>query len=732
MTLLAARPVKPQRHMPAPSSGLLAVVTALPALIVSMALPLIVDELVVAFSVPLAVFVLIGVQALGSRILVQVVVWVGAAAIGVLAAVAGLPVLTFAVVGLFVLGAASTSWLLAQGRWPGLAAAPGGLLLMGALLAGLGRTTEGTVLAGVMVVVLALILLVTGPWAKTDNVRSPVRINMATIAALVALPLVVALTAGPIADRMGAPTVVSITGVKVEEATISGEPPDPFLSVLRWQLGPVEQERPLMTITSDPDAPSSPPVWASFPDYNGFSWTNSAGITVGGGDLDADGQAPDAAAQGLPVSTTVTVGVALPGQWVPVPQRVTQVLSTVATRVDEFTGIVTSASAPGGQSFVANYQMAIASQQTIKRSTPLAINDIDPSVRLPGGLPEQLVAIGDAVLADAGPQTWIQLTTLSEYFRGRGFQPLPPAALGAGPPDRSYAGLVDVVATGEGFQEQYAALWALIARSWGVPTRLIISWAPPEVSDDSTEVTIFGRDTNVWAQARLKDLGWVTFHPSVQDRLALRPAVQEPLSPNDVSPPEPTPAPEPDSGGGEQNGGGGGGEVPDEAPSSLPIWASIFAAVSVALGWVVWVVLRRRRQRRALLIGASRPVALATTEYVRALYAEAGHSLPFTWAPAALAVTVDGLPHDLSDALDTYSQVAAPLLYGAPVDGEHDANNPPQWLHVLTTALIGVEQAIDARGSWLLRLRRVLVPLRLRGAVEEFNDAASGVNRLIV
>lgn len=722
------------RHQPRQHKGdvsqriTLGIAAGLPGLIGALAMPLLVDGAAIGFVFAPIVILLLIVAVFVGRMASASVAVIGAIVVGAGAGAGGLPGFTVLGLGAFIFGITWVSYALSLGRWPALAALPGCVLLVGVLLLGLARLTEGTVVAAFIGAAILLLLALTGPWSRTTQQPSSLRASVVTVFAMVVLPVLIAVVSTQATGSLGTPASISLFGVEDAQTTVAGQPPDPFFTAARWQLDPLEQDRVLFTTTARANAPASPPIWASFPTYNGLSWINSPGFTVSGDALN-DLEAPrDAAAETVPVSDSITVGVGLPGQWVPAPQRVSQVLGSVATRVDEFTGNVTSASSPADQSFVINYAMAAADQPTVNETTPLIIDEIDSSLVLPGALPPLLVEIGDEVRATAGPQTWQQLVALSRYFRSSNFTAASPEALADGTPDRSYAGLVDVVTTGTGLQEQYAALWALIARSWGVPTRLVIGWNVPAVTDDSAQVVVSGRATNVWAQARLTDLGWVTFQASPQDRDAQRPAVVRPLLPADIPTPTPTPTPTPD-GEGEINGGESDA---DEAAGAALLWPIIIALLLI--GFVVWVLgvaIYRRRQVASVWRGDSRQVASAATSYVRAICAEAGYELPGTWAPAPLPVQLDHVPGELAGHLDEFSVLAAPRLFGARAfEGSAE---------VLSPIVSSIDTTLLQLASPLLRVRRGLVPLRIAGVrrsgtvgVEEVNDSSGGVDRFVM
>ncbi|SKC59116.1 transglutaminase family protein [Okibacterium fritillariae] len=64
-----------------------------------------------------------------------------------------------------------------------------------------------------------------------------------------------------------------------------------------------------------------------------------------------------------------------------------------------------------------------------------------------------------------------------------------------------------------GDQEQYASAFALMARQLGYPARVVMGFAPENVSEDgATKVT--GNDVTAWVEVPFEGVGWVQFDPT--------------------------------------------------------------------------------------------------------------------------------------------------------------------------------------------------------------------------
>lgn len=64
-----------------------------------------------------------------------------------------------------------------------------------------------------------------------------------------------------------------------------------------------------------------------------------------------------------------------------------------------------------------------------------------------------------------------------------------------------------------GDQEQYASAFALMARSFGYPARVVMGFAP-EIPADNSAVDVVGDDVTAWVEVAFDKVGWVAFNPT--------------------------------------------------------------------------------------------------------------------------------------------------------------------------------------------------------------------------
>jgi hypothetical protein len=69
----------------------------------------------------------------------------------------------------------------------------------------------------------------------------------------------------------------------------------------------------------------------------------------------------------------------------------------------------------------------------------------------------------------------------------------------------------------QGYCEQFATAMGVMARSLGIPTRLVLGFSPGQVVQrypDSTSVEVRGRNAHSWVESWIDGVGWVRFDPT--------------------------------------------------------------------------------------------------------------------------------------------------------------------------------------------------------------------------
>lgn len=262
-----------------------------------------------------------------------------------------------------------------------------------------------------------------------------------------------------------------------------------------------------------------------------------------------------------------------------------------------------------------------------------------------------------------------------------------------------------------GDQEQYAAAFALMARSLGYPARVVMGFAP-EVPEGGAPVEVTGDDVTAWVEVAFDGVGWVAFDPTPdetdipQDQVPKpqsepQPQVrQPPRADNDdeelLSPVELEETEE------DENG----------LPFNLPGWAIVLGLsvlIPAALFFIPLLIIgaiktRRMRKRRESGPGYDR-VAGAWQELTDQ-YSELGFEVPPKLTRVVLASRLEGQLGAEAPRLRPLAAVTDEAVFsGAEVD---ESTTDRVW----TEALAAVQVAREAVTGG----RRMLARFRMRNA----------------
>lgn len=234
---------------------------------------------------------------------------------------------------------------------------------------------------------------------------------------------------------------------------------------------------------------------------------------------------------------------------------------------------------------------------------------LDRYFGLEGAVPEQIVTLATEAITGAA-STGDALLKLEQFLRsGYAYDDEAPAG-------HSYGRLVTFLTTDRrGTAEQFAAAYAVMARSLGYPTRVVVGYKVVEEVDGELRPLEFvtSADYHAWVEVRLDGLGWVAIDPTP------RPGdVPLPDRPTEV--PATTIAPQQPSGGQSTPEEAGPSEgLPEIDPTDDSLGSRVVATVAVVVGAVALIAAvvvlaivvtkaRRRRARRNAPTPADRVV----------------------------------------------------------------------------------------------------------------------------
>ncbi|GLY80497.1 DUF3488 and transglutaminase-like domain-containing protein [Actinoallomurus iriomotensis] len=262
-------------------------------------------------------------------------------------------------------------------------------------------------------------------------------------------------------------------------------------------LWAAEPPRRLLTLTTA--APVNQRL-AVFDHYDGLDWSSGASYVPVGSRLPAGGR------PGRSVRESVAVD-DLPLAWLPSPDRPTEVSGTLV-RVDRTTGVLTTA---GGHAATGlRYRVTAAVPGLTAREAADATPAYGPSyadtLDVPANVPPSIVADADRLTQDAA-SPYQRLLTLQDRLRTQDRYDVRAA------PGRTVGHLHFFYdKSHRGTADQFATVFALMARHLGFPTRIAVGFTPGHpVGGGRYEVTT--ADVVVWPEVALRGLGWVPFYP---------------------------------------------------------------------------------------------------------------------------------------------------------------------------------------------------------------------------
>jgi transglutaminase-like putative cysteine protease len=460
--------------------------------------------------------------------------------------------------------------------------------------------------------------------------------------------------------------------------------------------------------------------------FDGQRWTTTGQFVATGGRVPAPAGDPRRHSR---FAATVTVK-GLTGLWLPAPDSPVSVTG-VPLVVDPRTGALLSVTGLQPQT-----QYAVTSEipeydaDDLRFAVPASDAAAKAALALPGDLPQSIAdEAKKATLGATFPAQ--QATRLQAYLRTVATND--PTA----PPGHTYGHLAHFLTVAHrGTTEQFATAFAVMARSLGLPTRLVVGFGPgvPEagvpgagvpgagvpgagvpgagVPGASDSRVVRGGDVLVWPEVGFQGIGWVPFYPTPAagsgahgadsapaGSTSQRREIDKKLETTAVTAAQ-TPAPEP------------GAAHPGAGPASRRSgWSPLLALVpaGLPLGYLCVVLLvpyLRGRRRRAVLAGPGVLAAWTEALYrMRPLRLGDLSALTTGEVAAAAARRLDGQAREHLDRLAALADEAA--FSGGHLD---DRAASAAWRHV-----DGLTPAVRRAVSRNARLRHRLHPAALHG-----------------
>ncbi|MEV0220088.1 transglutaminaseTgpA domain-containing protein [Streptomyces sp. NPDC050704] len=553
--------------------------------------------------------------------------------------------------------------------------------------------------AGALAGATALLVLVR------SRARPPLRAMALRLPAVAALALVAALL-GPHLPGLGTPYAPREA---VTPPTVRPESTSPLDQVAAWLRNGDEK---VFTVRTSGAAPGNYRL-AVLDRYDGTAWTGSAGLTRTGGRVPAEKGAEPGRTRTLEQRFTVQ---SLPGIWLPAADRPSSVSTPEGTSlsVDPGSGVLSTGEAvPRGFTYTATSRLPVYDAERLRYATAAddpartALPSTDaagqpiPSVR-------SLRKIAERVTRGS-THPYQRAVRLADWLRAT--YRLDPGAL----PGHTYRSLEFFLADGgRGTSEQFAASFAVLARSLGLPARVAVGFRPGTRTGSGSR-QVRGRDVLAWPEVKFAGVGWVPFHPTPgeaapggssaasaeepEERRKAAGATTEPTRPS--TPPRTADEAAPAAGGAPGSG----------PPAWLTVPLALLLLTTAYVLYALWLPYNRRSRRRNAPDARRR--VLGAWQQITDRLTEIG--LPATGAHTAQEVAAFGAEH-----MDDATARRLPALATLVNEVEYAGHNPDAaaaasaWADSDT-----IEKTVRhriPRHTRLLRLLRSAAPAGVRAA----------------
>ncbi len=282
----------------------------------------------------------------------------------------------------------------------------------------------------------------------------------------------------------------------------------------------------------------------------------------------------------------------------------------------------TSAASLGGYDVTFSESLPTPDQLTSAASAPSDIQEEFGVV--PDGIPSDIGTTARAVTLEART-SYEQAVLLQNFFRDSDqFDYDLDAGYGYG-----YQAMSQFLDKRRGFCQHFAATMAMMARTLGIPSRIVVGFLKPERTEDDGRYVLTSHNVHAWPELYFDGAGWMRFEPTPGVGATLPPWASSTLGPGggtidptltlptdsqlteDPRTERPSGAAADDAAG----GGGGGGTAPSRVwPFAILILALVFVPAALRRG------IRRSRLNRPVDESAAAEMAwLELRDHVRDL-----------------------------------------------------------------------------------------------------------------
>ncbi|GAA1968134.1 DUF3488 and transglutaminase-like domain-containing protein [Microbacterium deminutum] len=234
-----------------------------------------------------------------------------------------------------------------------------------------------------------------------------------------------------------------------------------------------------------------------------------------------------------PVAYPAVEVTGLNGAWTAVPYNRTVLSQTASTQ---------------GQTYEVVTDVPRPTLQQIRALQARSPDPLDQTTALPDHMPTIIGELAKQVTADA-TDDYDRLTALQRWFRGGDFTYSLNAPVENGFDGSGAEAVAKFLQQREGYCIHFASAFALMARTLGMPSRIVVGYLPGSATGDKVDnqqvYTVSSQLLHAWPEVYFDGLGWVPFEPTVSLGVptAFQPASSNPIGPTPGATPGATPQP---------------------------------------------------------------------------------------------------------------------------------------------------------------------------------------------
>jgi len=314
-----------------------------------------------------------------------------------------------------------------------------------------------------------------------------------------------------IEQRLTSSPIVSV------KAQLTADPPVPVFGFDTARLGDLDEVDSVKLVTLER--------------FTGAVWTSDATYSKVGTVLPSAEDGPSGDLEQRTISQTYTIQ-NLPGPWLPVvgrPISVSSEDSELLVRFDDRAGSVLSETgALSDLEYEVVSDIPVITDDDREFAQRSTADGLEVYTELPDGLPDSIRALAlDKTSETISP--YEQLQALEAFFLEE-FRYSTDVE-----PGHSYARVERFLTERKiGYSEQFASSFAIMARSLGFPSRVVIGYQLTSSEEaggavgSRTEVT--SDQLHIWPEVFLDKVGWVNFNPTPTNTAPFVPANDEPVA----------------------------------------------------------------------------------------------------------------------------------------------------------------------------------------------------------